>query len=368
VSTESIASARAPTRTVGPRGHRREQRVHQRVRGDPVGLALERAQDAVTQHGPRHLGEIREGHLRAAFEQRDGLGCEHEGLGAAHSRAEAHRTFHELGCARGRRITGAHQARREAQHGLGHHHVATRRAQLQHVALREQRRGHRRRAAGRTRQDLGDLVLARRRHHDLQQEPIELRFGQRVGAFHLDRVLRGEHEERLFQRVARAAQGARVLLHRLQQRALRLRRRAVDLVGQDHLPEDRPAVQHEAARAVLGVHQHVRAEHVARHQIGRELDAREAQVEARGEGAHEQRLAQARRAFQQHVPSGEQPDQHVVDDRALADDHLADRPSQPVEGHRRVAEALTDGSLGLVGHGSPLRARRGEGVMVGSRS
>ena len=35
-------------------------------------------------------------------------------------------------------------------------------------------------------------------------KPIELRFGQRIGAFHFDRVLRGEHEERLFQRIALA--------------------------------------------------------------------------------------------------------------------------------------------------------------------
>ena len=35
--------------------------------------------------------------------------------------------------------------------------------------------------------------------HDLQQETVELGFGQRIGALLLDRVLRGQHEERIGQ-------------------------------------------------------------------------------------------------------------------------------------------------------------------------
>ena len=36
----------------------------------------------------------------------------------------------------------------------------------------------------------------------VEHEAVELRFGQRIGAFLLDRVLRGQHEERLGQRDA----------------------------------------------------------------------------------------------------------------------------------------------------------------------
>ena len=36
---------------------------------------------------------------------------------------------------------------------------------------------------------------------DVEHEAVELRLGQRVGAFLLDRVLRGQHEERLGQPV-----------------------------------------------------------------------------------------------------------------------------------------------------------------------
>ena len=68
------------------------------------------------------------------------------------------------------------------------------------------------------------------------------------------------------------------LLHRLQQRRLRLGRRAVDLVGEQQLGEDRALRQRE--RVGLEVEQ-VGAEDVARHQVGRELDAPELQRQAR---------------------------------------------------------------------------------------
>ena len=68
-------------------------------------------------------------------------------------------------------------------------------------------------------------------HVDLQQEAIELRFRQRIGAFVLDRVLRRQHMERRRHVVRRARHRHVMLLHRLQQRRLRARRCAVDFVG-----------------------------------------------------------------------------------------------------------------------------------------
>ena len=46
-----------------------------------------------------------------------------------------------------------------------------------------------------------------------------------------------------------AADGDLLLLHRFEQRGLRLRRRAVDFVGQDDVGEDRPRQEPELARA-----------------------------------------------------------------------------------------------------------------------
>ena len=55
----------------------------------------------------------------------------------------------------------------------------------------------------------------------LEQEAVELRLGQRVGALLLDGVLRGQHVERRRQRVRLTPLTAtRLLLHRLQQRGL----------------------------------------------------------------------------------------------------------------------------------------------------
>ena len=83
------------------------------------------------------------------------------------------------------------------------------------------------------------LVGRRIGDEDLEEEPVELGLGERVGPFLLDRVLRRQHEERVGQRVAVAADGHLPLLHRLQQRGLGLGGRPVDLVGQDQVREHR---------------------------------------------------------------------------------------------------------------------------------
>ena len=90
-----------------------------------------------------------------------------------------------------------------------------------------------------------ELVAVRERHVELEEEAIELRLGQRVRAFHLERVLRREDEERLLEHVRRVADRDAVLVHRLEQRALRLRRGAVDLVGEDDVREDRALAEVE---------------------------------------------------------------------------------------------------------------------------
>ena len=77
------------------------------------------------------------------------------------------------------------------------------------------------------------------RQHDLEQEAVELGLGQRVGAFVLDRVLGGRHQERAGQLSGDPVDRDLPLLHRLQQRRLRLGGRPVDLVGQQQVGEQR---------------------------------------------------------------------------------------------------------------------------------
>ena len=85
---------------------------------------------------------------------------------------------------------------------------------------------------------------------DQEHEPVELRLGQRIGPFLLDRVLRGQHEERRLEVERLADHRDVLLLHRLEQGRLRLRRGAVDLVGQHDVGEDRPVDELELAPAV----------------------------------------------------------------------------------------------------------------------
>ena len=66
-------------------------------------------------------------------------------------------------------------------------------------------------------------VEIRVRHIDFEQEAVELRFWQRIGAFLLNRVLRREYVERRWQIIANTGHRNMLFLHRLQQRRLRAR-------------------------------------------------------------------------------------------------------------------------------------------------
>ena len=101
----------------------------------------------------------------------------------------------------------------------------------------------------------------------------------------------------------------------------------------------------------------VGADHVGRHQVGRELDALELQVQRVGQRPDQQRLAQAGHAFEQHVAAGDQGGQRAVDDLLVADDHLADLAAQGVE----VGAELVELPLHLIrGSRSSARPLRGD--------
>ena len=112
-----------------------------------------------------------------------------------------------------------------------------------------------------------------------------------------------------------------LLLHRFQQRALHLGRRAVDFVGQHQIGEDGAAPGGE--RAGLRI-VNLRADQVGRKQVRGELEAGELDVDGRGERLDRQGFGQARHAFQQDVPVGQQADDQAFDQVILADDDLAD--------------------------------------------
>ena len=122
-----------------------------------------------------------------------------------------------------------------------------------------------------------------------------------------------------------------MLLHRLQQRRLRLRRGAIDLISQQHLREDRAALELEIPAATSVLHHHVGPDDVGRHQVRRELDPRKSQVERLRQRLDQQRLPQTWDALEQHVPPGQQRDQHVIDQLLVTNDHAAHFPADPIE-------------------------------------
>src|SRR5207249_219524 len=68
---------------------------------------------------------------------------------------------------------------------------------------------------------------------------------------------------------------------------------------------------------------------VGRHQIGRELDALEFDVEDERQGAYQQRLRRPGHTFEQHVAAGEQAHERLARGRLLSQNHSVERLYNP---------------------------------------
>jgi len=86
---------------------------------------------------------------------------------------------------------------------------------------------------------------------DLEHETIHLGFGEGIGPFLLDGVLRGQDQERVRQGEGLVPDRHLPLLHGFQERRLHLGRGAVHLVGQDDVGENRALL--DGKGAVLGL-------------------------------------------------------------------------------------------------------------------
>jgi hypothetical protein len=173
-------------------------------------------------------------------------------------------------------------------------------------------------------------------HRDAEQEPVELRLRQGVGALVLDRVLGRHDREGRREEVGDAVGGHLVLLHRLEQRGLGLWRRPVDLVAEHEVREHRPGPEHQLA---TGLVEHSRTSDVRRHKVGRELDPGRDEAEHPGERAHDEGLREARDVFQEHVAAREHPDEDEPDRLALADHGPLDLGDHLAGDTRHVADA-----------------------------
>ena len=116
-----------------------------------------------------------------------------------------------------------------------------------------------------------------------------------------------------------------LLLHGLEQRSLRFRRRPVDFVGQDQIGEDRARNEFELTPTRTSIFfDDLGPGDVGGHQIGRELDAFEGEAQGLRDGPYQQRLRQARQAGDQAVSAYEYGDQDLLDDLVLPHDDFAE--------------------------------------------
>ena len=275
--------------------------------------------------------QVVSGDVVAAVEDRQDFRGEDHRLRTARAAAVANETLGDLG---GEGVVGvSRQNQRDAvaAHVLGDRDLSGEAAHCQSLFTREDRLG-----LGGLRfrgpvEDQFQLAQTRERNDQLVEEAVELRFGQRVRSLHFQRVLRGEHEERFGQFVRVTGDGDGVLLHRFEQCRLRLRRRAVDFVREQDVGEDRPLLELELLLFVRRFKHDVRAEQVGRHQVWRELNPAEFQMQRVGERADEHRLAQPRHTFEQHMSTTDQAGQRPLHDVVHANDHLANLVPKPFE-------------------------------------
>src|SRR5207249_1859852 len=153
-----------------------------------------------------------------------------------------------------------------------------------------------------------------------------------------DRVLRRQHQERGRQGESLLADRHLPFLHCLQQRGLHLRRRTVDLVGQDEIREDGAELGIKGA-GVLVVD--AGADQVRGDQVGRELDSLELTVDDPGGGFNRQRLGQSGYPLDQHMAACQERDQNPLQHQVLTDDDLLDLDQNLAHCGRRLQKVST---------------------------
>ena len=187
-----------------------------------------------------------------------------------------------------------------------------------------------------TGQHLGLLFEGRVADQQLEHEPVELRLGQRVGALVLDRVLCGDHDERVGQRAV-PTPSAVTWRSSIASSSAACVLGGVRLISsaRNRFVKTGPSRNRKPAVAV-GI-EHQLARHVRRHQVGGELHPGEVEVERLGQGLDQQRLGHAGHALQQDVAPHQQRGDEAGQRAVLADHDLADLLAQREDRGTRVA-------------------------------
>ena len=217
---------------------------------EAVGAGGEGQRHAVLQHRLGEVGDVVERGREAAVDQGAGADGEHQRLARARAGAPGDGVLElRLALARPGR---ADEVEDRLDHRLADRHAADELLDRLDALGVEHALGMGLGGAGGLEQHAPLGLAVGIDDVDLEEEAVELRLGEGIGALLLERVLGGEHMERRRQVVAHAGDGDVMLLHRLQQRRLGARAGAVDLVGHQELGEDRAGHEAEGAAAVGG--------------------------------------------------------------------------------------------------------------------
>src|SRR5207253_10281679 len=119
---------------------------------------------------------------------------------------------------------------------------------------------------------------------ELPEESIEFRLRQGLAAFILDGSLRSNKREAAGQLARLSIDAYLMLLHGFQTRGLSLGWRPIDLIGQHDIGEQGTGTKAELAGGRL---KDIDARDVRRHQIRRELNARETALQGGGQASSE---------------------------------------------------------------------------------
>jgi hypothetical protein len=132
----------------------------------------------------------------------------------------------------------------------------------------------------------------------LKEKAIQLRFGQRKGAFILDRVLCCQDQEGARQHARHTIDRDLALAHTFQERCLGTRGGAVDLVGEENVGKG--GTRDKLKLSCLLVIDADTCD-VAGQEVGRALQAAEVCIETQRQRTSQHRLADARHIFEQDM-------------------------------------------------------------------
>jgi len=269
--------------------------------------------------GSERLHVIERGR-KAAFEQSLGADGEHERLARTRTGTPADVLFHSrqialLG------TTGLHELQNTIHHFLADGQLADELLRFDDFFGLENGRGFFGVCAGGDEHHLAFIIGGRIRDIHLQHETVELRFGQRIGAFLLERVLRGHDVKRARQVVGNAANGHLVFLHCLQQRGLRAWAGAVDFIGHEELAEHGAFNKFETTVMSLAA-EDFRAENISGHEVGRTLHALVIEAHHGAKRINEFGLAKTRQTHEQEVTAREDRGQAQINHLLLPENYL----------------------------------------------